>query len=167
MAICRSSPTGSETTDYWVLGGRLARWLEPVDRRSVAALARTRLGRRSNRLDRVSLGGGTERALCRDRRRIRPAKRRCYCVGGQRCDRCQASYLDNSDRVHSRGRSGRRWYGCEFRLGRQEMSRASRSNQSTSQANALNFCMKLYRVCVGWRYWLKQAISVLRWSRAR
>ena len=51
----------------------------PVDRRFCAAAARTRLDRGPHRRDRVSLGGGTQRALRRDRGRVRPAQGRCHC----------------------------------------------------------------------------------------
>ena len=57
---------------------------EPMDRRFCAATARTRLDRGSHRRDRVSLGGGTQRALRRDRGRVRPAQGRCHCHGGNR-----------------------------------------------------------------------------------
>ena len=52
-----------------------------MDRRFCAAAARTRLDRGSHRRDRVSLGGGTQRALRRDRGRVRPAQGRCHCHG--------------------------------------------------------------------------------------
>ena len=55
-----------------------------MGRRFCAAAARTRLDRGSHRRDRVSLGGGTQRALRRDRGRVRPAQGRCHCHGGNR-----------------------------------------------------------------------------------
>ncbi len=57
---------------------------EPMDRRFCAATARTRLDRGSHRRDRVSLGGGTRRALRRDRGRVRPAQGRCHRHVGNR-----------------------------------------------------------------------------------
>ena len=53
-----------------------------MDRRFCAAAARTRLDRGPHRRDRVSLGGGTQRALRRDRGRVRPAQGRCHRHGG-------------------------------------------------------------------------------------
>ena len=55
---------------------------EPAGCRFCSAAARTWLDRRSQRRDRVSLGRGTQRALRRDRRRIRPAQGRCHCHAG-------------------------------------------------------------------------------------
>ena len=49
-----------------------------MGRRICAAAARTRLDRGPHCRDRVSLGGGTRRALCRDRGRVRPAQGRCH-----------------------------------------------------------------------------------------
>ena len=57
---------------------------EPMGRRFCAAAARTRLDRGSHRRDRVSLGGGTHRALRRDRGRVRPAQGRCHRHVGNR-----------------------------------------------------------------------------------
>ena len=54
-----------------------------MGRRFCAAAARTRLDRGSHRRDRVSLGGGTQRALRRDRGRVRPAQGRCHCHAWQ------------------------------------------------------------------------------------
>ena len=55
-----------------------------MDCRFRAAAARTRLDRGSHRRDRVSLGGGTQRALRRDRGRVRPAQGRCHRHDGNR-----------------------------------------------------------------------------------
>src|SRR5215831_11228205 len=53
-----------------------------MDHGVYATTARTRLDRRSQRRDRVSLGGRTQRALRPDRSRVRPAQGRCHCHGG-------------------------------------------------------------------------------------
>ena len=68
-----------EAADHRVPGRDHAFGHEPMDRRFCAAAARTRLDRGSHRRDRVSLGGGTQRALRRDRGRVRPAQGRCHC----------------------------------------------------------------------------------------
>ena len=68
-------------SDFWA---RPRLGPEPMDRRFCAAAARTRLDRGPHRRDRVSLGGGTHRALRRDRGRVRPAQGRCHRHGGSR-----------------------------------------------------------------------------------
>ena len=84
------------------LGRGHAFGLEPVGRRFCAAAARTRLDRGPHRRDRVSLGGGTRRALRRDRGRVRPAQGRCHCHGGN----AQSS---RQSRRHRSSRSCLRW----------------------------------------------------------
>ena len=64
------------------LGPPRLRRTGPMDRRLCAAAARTRLDRGPHRRDRVSLGGGTHRALRRNRGRVRPAQGRCHCHVG-------------------------------------------------------------------------------------
>ena len=70
-----------------------------MDRRFCAAAARTRLDRGSHRRDRVSLGGGAQRALRRDRGRVRPAQGRCHRHGGTRSPRGKAGDIGHPDRV--------------------------------------------------------------------
>ena len=80
-----------------------------MDRRFCAATARTRLDRGSHRRDRVSLGGGTQRALRRDRGRVRPAQGRCHCHGGnRRSRRGKAGDIGHPDRL--RGGGGPGWH---------------------------------------------------------
>ena len=87
---------------------------EPMGRRFCAAAARTRLDRGSHRRDRVSLGGGTQRALRRDRGRVRPAQGRRHChVGNAGSPRGKASDIDHPDRLRSGGRPGRHRPGRE------------------------------------------------------
>ena len=81
------------------LGPSSASGWSPLDRRICAAAARTRLDRRPHRRDRVSLGGGTHRALRRDRRRVRPAQGRRHRHGRNRSPRSKAGNLGDPDRV--------------------------------------------------------------------
>ena len=73
-----------------------------------AAAARTRLDRGPHRRDRVSLGGGSHRALCRDRGRVRPAQ----------------------GRRHRHGRTPRSWRQSR----RQRPSRSSSPSAATRSA---------------------------------
>ena len=82
MAARGARAAAGEAADHRVPGRGHAFGLEPMDRRLCAAAARTRLDRGPHRRDRVSLGGGTRRALRRDRGRVRPAQGRCHCHGG-------------------------------------------------------------------------------------
>ena len=84
------------------LGPSLAFGLEPLDRRFCAAAARTRLDRWPHRRDRVSLGGGTQRALRRDRGRVRPAQGRRHRHVRKRSPRSKAGDI-------GRSRSCSRW----------------------------------------------------------
>ena len=73
---------------------------EPMDRRFCAAAARTRLDRGPHHRDRVSLGGGTQRALRRNRGRVRPAQGRCHRhIWNRRCPRGKAGDIGHPDRV--------------------------------------------------------------------
>ena len=76
-----------------------------MDRRFCAAAARTRLDRGPQRRDRVSLGGGTQRALRRDRGRVRPAQGRCHCHAATRRQSSQQSRRHRSSRSCSRRRA--------------------------------------------------------------
>src|SRR5262249_12057121 len=72
MAVRGAGAAGGQAANYRVPWPDLAFGGQPIGRRLCAAAARTRLGRRPQRRDRVSLGGGTQRTLRRDRRRVRP-----------------------------------------------------------------------------------------------
>ena len=98
-----------EAADHRVLGREHAFGPEPMDRRFCAAAARTRLDRGPHRRDRVSLGGGTQRALRRDRGRVRPAQGRCHRHGGNRSSpRGKAGDIGHPDRL--RGGGGPGWH---------------------------------------------------------
>ena len=56
-----------------------------------------------NRRDRVSLGGGTQRALRRDRGRVRPAQGRCHCHRWKRGRRGKAGDIGHPDRLRAGG----------------------------------------------------------------
>ena len=78
VAAC-GARAATEAADHWVPGPEHALGPAPMDRRFCARLARIWLDRRSHHRDRVSLGGGTQRAFCRDCSRIRSAQRRYHC----------------------------------------------------------------------------------------
>ena len=66
-----------------------------------AAIGRAWLDRGPQRGDRVSLGRGTCRALCRDRGRVRPPQGRRHRHRGHRSPCSQAGNLDDPDRVRA------------------------------------------------------------------
>ena len=78
-----------------------------MDRRFCAAAARTRLDRGPHRRDRVSLGGGTQRALHRDRGRVRPAQGGRHVTVGSRSRRRKAGDIGHPDRLRGGGGPGR------------------------------------------------------------
>src|SRR5262245_1762885 len=79
-----------------------------MDRRFCAATARAWLDRESHRRDRISLGGGTRRALSRAHRRVRPARGRCHChVGNPTSRRGKAGNINHPDCVRDGGGPGR------------------------------------------------------------
>ena len=81
-----------------------------MGRRFCAAAARTRLDRGSHRRDRVSLGGGTHRALRRDRGRVCPAQGRCHChVGTCNGIRRKTGDLGHPNRVRDGGGPAWHW----------------------------------------------------------
>ena len=82
MAARGAGAAAGKAADHRVLGREHGFGQEPMDRRFCAAAARTRLDRGSHRRDRVSLGGGAQRALRRDRGRVRPTQGRCHCHEG-------------------------------------------------------------------------------------
>ena len=96
-----------QAADHRVLGRGHAFGSEPMDCRFCAAAARTRLDRGSHRRDRVSLGGGTQRALRRDRGRVRPAQGRCHCHVWQPQQSLRQSRRHRSSRSCSRWRRTR------------------------------------------------------------
>src|SRR5262245_20749048 len=82
VAAYGAGAAAGEVADYRVLGLGHAFIAEPVARRFCAAVAPARLDRRSHYRDRGSLGGGTPRAIRRDRGRLRQAQGRCYRYAG-------------------------------------------------------------------------------------
>jgi ABC transporter substrate binding protein len=82
MAALGARAAAGEAADHRLLGRSHAFSLEPLDRRFRAAAARTRLERGADYRNRISLGGGTQRALYRVRGRVRPAQGGCDCHGG-------------------------------------------------------------------------------------
>ena len=65
MADSGARAATGKAADYRIPGRGLGLGLEPMGRRLCAAAARIGLDRRPHRRDRVSLGGGTQRAQCR------------------------------------------------------------------------------------------------------
>ena len=149
------------------LGSARGFGLEPMDRRFCAAAARTRLDRGPHRRDRVSLGGGTQRALCRDRGRVRPAQGRCHRHGGNRSPRSKAGDIGHPDRLRAGGRPGRHRPGRESWRDRAATSPACRSRRPILPASDSNSCARLSRVSAGWRSWPMSAIPAPCWKWAR
>ena len=88
-----------------------ARNPRPMVSRTGAATARTRLDRWAQHYGRVSLGGGKQRALHRNRGRVRPTQGRCHCNVGNRTDAgSKTGHTEYPGRLcgHSRCRRQRR-----------------------------------------------------------
>ena len=141
--------------------------LGPMDRRFRAAAARTRLDRGSHRRDRVSLGGGTQRALRRDRGRVRPAQGRCHRHDGTRSPRSKAGDIGHPDRLRAGGGPG--WH----RPGRKSGATGRQRHRPVDPADRYlpasgsNFCARLSPVCAGWRSWPMSAFPTPCWRWAR
>src|SRR5262245_55186875 len=71
-----------------------------------AAAARTRLDRGSDHCDRISLGGGTQRAVRRDRGGVHASQGRCHRHSGNCGPRGKAGDIGHPDRVCPGGRPG-------------------------------------------------------------
>ena len=134
---------------------------EPMGHRICKAAARTRLDRGPHRRDRVSLGGGTQRALRRDRGRVRPAQGRCHChVGNRSIARGKAGYIDHPDRVRCDRRTrlapvlSRAWRD------RAATSPACRSSRPILLASVSNSCARLSPIFADWRSWPMSALPV-------
>ena len=143
---------------------------EPMDRRFCAATARTRLDRGSHRRDRVSLGGGTHRALRRDRGRVRPAQGRCHChVGTAPVARGKAGDIGHPDRVRDGGGPGRQRPCRESGATGRQRHRPVDSSRPILPASDSNSCARLSPVSAGWRSWPMSAIPppCWRWARFR
>ena len=117
-----------------------------MDRRVCAAAARTRLDRGPHHRDRISLGGGTQRALGRDRGRVRPAEGRCHRHGGNPEHVSRQSRRRRSSPSSSRRRgtlsapaSSRAWRG------RAATSPACRSSRPILLASGSNSCARSFR----------------------
>ena len=107
-------------------------------------------GSRGARSDRISLGGGTQRAIYRVRGRIRAAQGGCHRHGGKRGPCRNASNLDDPDRVRAGGGPGWERPG-EVSRGRAATSPACRSSRAILPANGSTFCARCSPVSVGWR----------------
>ena len=127
--------------------------LGPMDRRFCAAAARTRLDRGSQRRDRVSLGGGTQRALRRDRGRVRPAQGRCHCHRWKR-GRVAAKQATSVIPIVVRG-GGTRSAPASSQVWRDRAatSPACRSSRPILPASDSNYCARLSPVSAGWQSW--------------
>ena len=122
----------------------------------VQRAARTRLDRGSHRRDRVSLGRRTQRALRRNRGRVRPAQSRCHCHGGHPASRHKAGDLGHSDclcgGVDPSGRPGRKSW-----RDRAATSPACR-REPIWLASGWKLCATSSLVSAGWRSWPMLAI---------
>ena len=126
----------------------------PMDRRFCAAAARTRLDRGPHHRDRVSLGGGTQRALRRDRGRVRPAQGRCHrhelrtatvLAAKQATSVIPIVFAAAVDPLGSRLVAA--WRDRAATLP------ACRFNRPILLASDWNSCARLYRISAGWRSW--------------
>ena len=136
----------------------------------VQRLARTRLDRGPHRRDRVSLGGGTQRALCRDRGRVRPAQGRCHRHGRE-------PRSSRQSRRHRSSRSCSRWRSDPVGSGLVASSGAAGRQRHRPvdpgsrylPASGSNFCARLSPVFAGWRSSPMSAIPppCWRWARFR
>ena len=109
MAARGARAAADEAADHRVLGYNHAFSHGPMGRRFRAATARTRLDRRPQYRDRVSMGGGAQRALRRDRSRVSAAQGRCHrhdCEPAVPCG--QAGDIGDPNRVCIGG-SGPSW----------------------------------------------------------
>ena len=143
---------------------------EPTGRRFCAAAARTRLDRGPHRRDRVSLGGGTHRALRRDRGRVRPAQGRCHSSRRPPQRSSQQSRRHRSSRSCSRRRAIRSAAGSSRAWrDRAATSPACRARRPILPASGSNFCARSSPVSAGWRSWPMSAIPspCWRWARFR
>ena len=141
-----------------------------MDRRLCAAAARARLDRGPHRRDRVSLGGGTQRALRRDRGRVRPAAR------SMSSSRREPHVPSPQSRRHRSSRSSSRWRATRSAPAwsqawrdRAATSPACRSRRPILPASGSNCCARLSPVSAGWRSWPMSAIPppCWRWARFR
>ena len=133
-------------------------------RRFCAAAARTRLDRGSHRRDRVSLGGGTQRALRRDRGRVRPAQGRCHRhVGNRAVARGKAGDIGHPDRLRGGGRTRSAPASSQVWRDRAATSPACRSSRPILPASGSNSCARLSPVSAGWRSWPMSAIPAPCW----
>ena len=142
FAVTRAAAGKLPTIGY--LGGGAANNATRMGRRVCAAAARTRLDRGSHRRDRVSLGGGTRRALCRDRGRVRPAQGRCHSRRRNRSSgRGKAGDID-SFRSSSRRRETRSAAAWSLRWrDRAATSPACQTREVILLPNASNSCARL------------------------
>ena len=151
------------------LGAASACGLEPMDRRFRAAAARARLDRGPHRRDRVSLGGGAQRTLRRDRGRVRPAQGRCHRHGGhRRCSRQSRRRRSSRSSLRLRQtRSAPAW--SRAWRGRAATSPVCRSSRPILPASASSSCARSSPVSAGWRSWPMSAIPprCVRWARFR
>src|SRR5262249_37965612 len=92
--------------DHRLLGCEHAFIRQPPDRRLRTAAARTRLDRGPHGHDRVSMVGRSQRALPRDRGRVRTAQGRCHCYHGRRSPGSKAGHISDTDRVPGGRRPG-------------------------------------------------------------
>jgi putative tryptophan/tyrosine transport system substrate-binding protein len=93
LAPCRPRTAPGRCAGHRLPGNDVGLGLEPVCGGVCPAPARARLDREPHCRDRVSLGGGTHRALDRDRGRVRPAQGRRHRHGGKRIPRAEASNI--------------------------------------------------------------------------
>src|SRR5215470_16755857 len=106
MATRGARAAAGKAADHRVPGHDHAFSLEPMGRRFCPTIARLRLDRGSHHRGRVSLGGGTRRAVRRDRCRARPAESGRHCHVGNRTPRGKAGDISHPNRVRRGERPG-------------------------------------------------------------
>jgi hypothetical protein len=154
---------GGETADHRVLGCEHAFGLEPMGRRFCAAPGRTQLDRGAHGRDRVSLGGGTQRALYRDRGRVRPAQGQRHRDGGKCSRHRKAGYIGHPDRLRDCG--GPAWdrFGRESGATGRQRRRLVDTGSRILPPSDSDFCARCSPVSAGWRSWPMLAIPPPCW----
>ena len=139
-----------------------------MDRRLCAASARTRLGRRPQCRNRVSLGGDAFRAFARDHGRIRSAQGRCHCyVRNRKHPGGKAGDIGHPDRIRGGRRTRLASASSTVWRDRAATSPVCRTSSRTRPASESSFCARLSPVCAVWRSWPMSALPTPRLRSAR
>jgi hypothetical protein len=113
LAACGARAAAGQAADHRDPGRGHGFGLGALGCRLYAAAARTRLDRAPLHRDRVPLGRGAQRALCRDRRRVCASQSGCHCHVGRRRPHSKESDIDHPDCVRRGGGPGWCWHSGE------------------------------------------------------